>query len=261
MVNSRAPSTVIRMSAAFSRPSGRAADQLRDVRIERGYTAHAEGSVLVCFGQTRVLCTASVENRVPGFLRGKGEGWITAEYGMLPRATHTRSDREASRGKQGGRTLEIQRLIGRSLRACVDRKALGERTITLDCDVLQADGGTRTAAITGAYVALVDAVQWLLDRGEIKARAGRTPVIGAVAAVSVGIYKGVPVLDLDYAEDSDCDTDMNVVMNDGGGFIELQGTAEGHAFRRDELEALTSLAEAGIAQLVAHQRAALGLPA
>ena len=261
MVNSRAPSTVIRMSAAFSRPSGRAADQLRDVRIERGYTAHAEGSVLVCFGQTRVLCTASVENRVPAFLRGKGEGWVTAEYGMLPRATHTRSDREASRGKQGGRTLEIQRLIGRSLGACVDRKALGERTITLDCDVLQADGGTRTAAITGAYVALVDAVQWLLDRGEIKPRAGRTPVIGAVAAVSVGIYKGVPVLDLDYAEDSDCDTDMNVVMNDGGGFIELQGTAEGHAFRRDELEALTSLAEAGIAQLVAHQRAALGLSA
>ncbi|OHE83464.1 MAG: ribonuclease PH [Lysobacterales bacterium RIFOXYD1_FULL_69_11] len=249
------------MSAAFSRPSGRAADQLRDVRIERGYTAHAEGSVLVCFGQTRVLCTASVESRVPAFLRGKGEGWVTAEYGMLPRATHTRSDREASRGKQGGRTLEIQRLIGRSLRACVDRKALGERTITLDCDVLQADGGTRTAAITGAYVALVDAVQWLLDRGEIKPRGGRTPVIGAVAAVSVGIYKGVPVLDLDYAEDSDCDTDMNVVMNDGGGFIELQGTAEGHAFRRDELEALTSLAEAGIAQLVAHQRAALGLPA
>ncbi|MFP7722280.1 ribonuclease PH [Lysobacter sp. A3-1-A15] len=250
------------MSAAFSRPSGRAADQLRDVRIERGYTAHAEGSVLVSFGQTRVLCTASVENRVPPFLRGKGEGWVTAEYGMLPRATHTRNDREASRGKQGGRTLEIQRLIGRSLRACVDRKALGERTITLDCDVLQADGGTRTAAITGAYVALVDAVQWLIGRGEIKpGRSGRTPITGAVAAVSVGIYKGVPVLDLDYAEDSDCDTDMNVVMNDGGGFIELQGTAEGHAFRREELDALTSLATTGIAQLVGHQRAALGLPA
>ncbi len=257
MVNSRAPFDGIRMTAAVSRPSGRAADQLREVRIERGYTRHAEGSVLVCFGDTRVLCTASVENRVPGFLRGKGEGWVTAEYGMLPRATHTRSDREAARGKQGGRTLEIQRLIGRALRACVDRKALGERTITLDCDVLQADGGTRTAAITGAYVALVDAVRWLLERGE-RARAA-TRSIGAVAAVSVGIYRGVPVLDLDYAEDSDCDTDMNVVMNDGGGFIELQGTAEGHAFRRDELEALTSLAEAGIAQLVAHQRAALGL--
>ena len=244
---------------AFVRPSGRAPDQLREVRIERGYTRHAEGSVLVSFGQTQVLCTASVENRVPGFLRGKGEGWVTAEYGMLPRATHTRSDREAARGKQGGRTLEIQRLIGRSLRACIDRKALGERTITLDCDVLQADGGTRTAAITGAYVALVDAVQWLRDRNEIKGgKSGRDPIFGAVAAVSVGIYRGVPVLDLDYAEDSDCDTDMNVVMNDGGGFIELQGTAEGHAFRREELAALTVLAEAGIAELVVKQREALG---
>ncbi len=235
------------------RPSGRAPDQLRPIRIERGFTRHAEGSVLVSFGDTRVLCNASIENRVPGFLRGKGEGWVTAEYGMLPRSTHTRSDREASRGKQGGRTLEIQRLIGRTLRACVDRGALGERTITLDCDVLQADGGTRTAAITGAYVALVDAMRWLKARGEIK----RDPVFGAVAAVSVGVYKGVPVLDLDYAEDSDCDTDMNVVMNDGGGFIELQGTAEGHAFRRDELDALLALAEAGIGQLLELQRQAL----
>ena len=235
------------------RPSGRAPDQLRPIRIERGFTRHAEGSVLVSFGDTRVLCNASIENRVPGFLRGKGEGWVTAEYGMLPRSTHTRSDREASRGKQGGRTLEIQRLIGRTLRACVDRGALGERTITLDCDVLQADGGTRTAAITGAYVALVDAMRWLKARGEIK----RDPVFGAVAAVSVGVYKGVPVLDLDYAEDSDCDTDMNVVMNDGGGFIELQGTAEGHAFRRDELDALLALAETGIGQLLELQRQAL----
>lgn len=237
----------------FSRPSGRAADQLRAVRFERGFTRHAEGSVLVSFGDTRVLCTASVENRVPGFLRGKGEGWVTAEYGMLPRATNTRNDREAARGKQGGRTLEIQRLIGRSLRACVDRKALGERTITLDCDVLQADGGTRTAAITGAYVALVDAIGALRAKREIT----RDAVHGAIAAVSVGVYRGVPVLDLDYAEDSDCDTDMNVVMNDGGGFIEVQGTAEGHAFRRAEMDAMLQLAEAGVAQLVALQREAL----
>ena len=237
----------------FARPSGRAPDQLRAVRIERRYTRHAEGSVLVCFGDTQVLCTASVDNKAPGFLRGKGEGWVTAEYGMLPRATHTRNDREASRGKQGGRTLEIQRLIGRALRACVDRGALGERTITLDCDVLQADGGTRTAAITGAYVALCDAVSWLRARGDI----GRDPILGAVAAVSVGIYQGVPVLDLDYAEDSACDTDMNIVMNDGGGFIELQGTAEGHAFRRDELDALLALASKGVAELVALQRIAL----
>ena len=237
----------------LQRPSGRAPDQLRPVTIERGYTRHAEGSVLVSFGDTRVLCTASVDNRVPPFLRGKGEGWVTAEYGMLPRATNTRNDREAARGKQGGRTLEIQRLIGRALRACVDRGALGERTITLDCDVLQADGGTRTAAITGAYVALVDAVRWLQARKDL----GRDPIHGAVAAVSVGIFRGVPVLDLDYAEDSACDTDMNVVMNDGGGFIELQGTAEGHAFRRNELEAMPALAEAGIARLVALQREAL----
>jgi len=235
------------------RPDGRMPDQLRPVSITRGYTRHAEGSVLVAFGGTRVLCTASVENRVPGFLRGKGEGWVTAEYGMLPRATHTRSDREAARGKQGGRTLEIQRLIGRALRACVDRNALGERTITLDCDVLQADGGTRTAAITGAYVALIDAVRWLQARKEIS----KDPIHGAVAAVSVGVYRGLPVLDLDYAEDSTCDTDMNVVMNDGGGFIELQGTAEGHAFRRDEMDALLVLAEKGISELLAAQREAL----
>jgi ribonuclease PH len=226
---------------------------MREVRIQRGYTRHAEGSVLISFGETRVLCTASVDNKVPGFLRGKGEGWVTAEYGMLPRSTHTRSDREASRGKQGGRTLEIQRLIGRTLRACVDRGALGERTITLDCDVLQADGGTRTAAITGAYVALVDAINLLKARNEIK----REVIHGAVAAVSVGIYRGVPVLDLDYPEDSDCDTDLNLVMNDGGGFIELQGTAEGHAFRRDELDALLVLGEKGIGELFAAQRAAL----
>ncbi len=239
---------------AFSRPSARAADQLRDVRIERQFTRHAEGSVLVSFGDTRVLCNASVEERVPPFLRGKGEGWITAEYGMLPRATHSRSDREAARGKQGGRTLEIQRLIGRALRACVDRSALGERSSTLDCDVLQADGGTRTAAITGAYVALVDAIGWLQRRNVLQ----RNPVHGAVAAVSVGIWRGVPVLDLDYAEDSDCDTDMNVVMNDGGGFIELQGTAEGHAFRDEELAQLLALARAGIATLLEKQRQSLG---
>ncbi|MBV2209418.1 MAG: ribonuclease PH [Thermomonas sp.] len=238
-----------------SRPSGRTPNQLRPVSLQRGFTRHAEGSVLVSFGDTRVLCTASVDNKVPAFLRGKGEGWVTAEYGMLPRATHTRSDREAARGKQGGRTLEIQRLIGRSLRACVDRSLLGERTITLDCDVLQADGGTRTAAITGAYVALVDAINNLMKKGDIK----RNPVFGAVSAISVGIYRGVPVLDLDYAEDSDCDTDMNVVMNDGGGFIELQGTAEGHAFRRDELDALLALAEQGCAELFAAQQVALAV--
>ena len=238
------------------RPSGRMPEQLREVTLQRGYTRHAEGSVLVSFGETRVLCTASVDNKVPGFLRGKGEGWVTAEYGMLPRATHSRSDREAARGKQGGRTLEIQRLIGRALRACVDRTALGERTITLDCDVLQADGGTRTAAITGAYVALVDAIRWLQARKEIT----KDPIHGAVAAVSVGLWRGTPVLDLDYAEDSACDTDMNVVMNDGGGFIELQGTAEGHAFRRDELDALLALAETGIGELLVAQREALAQP-
>jgi ribonuclease PH len=235
------------------RPSGRAHDELRVIGIERNYTRHAEGSVLIACGDTRVLCTASVEDKVPPFLRGKGEGWVTAEYGMLPRATKDRTQREAARGGQGGRTMEIQRLIGRALRACVDRSALGERTITLDCDVLQADGGTRTAAITGAYVALVDAVRWLKTRNALK----RDPIFGAIAAVSVGIVQGEPVLDLDYAEDSGCDTDMNVVMNDGGGFIELQGTAEGHAFRRDELDALLALAEAGIGELLAAQRDAL----
>jgi ribonuclease PH len=239
--------------STMTRPSGRAPDQLRAVSIERHYTRHAEGSVLVSFGDTRVLCTASIEERVPAWLRGKGQGWVTAEYGMLPRATSTRTQREAARGGQGGRTMEIQRLIGRSLRACVDRSVLGERVITLDCDVLQADGGTRTAAITGAYVALVDAVEVLMQRQNLK----RNPIFGAVAAVSVGVYQGVPVLDLDYAEDAHCDTDMNVVMNDGGGFIEVQGTAEGHAFRRDELHALTELAEKGIGELIAAQRDAL----
>ena len=238
---------------SLQRPSGRAPDQLRPISIQRGFTKHAEGSVLISFGDTRVLCTASVEEKVPGFLRGKGEGWLTAEYGMLPRSTHDRMQREAARGGQGGRTMEIQRLIGRSLRACVDRAALGERTITLDCDVLQADGGTRTAAITGAYVAMVDAINGLKKRGAIK----RDPVVGAIAAISVGIYHGVPVLDLDYAEDSNCDTDMNVVMNDGGGFIEIQGTAEGHAFRREELDSLLVLANKGVAELCELQRQAL----
>ncbi len=235
------------------RPSGRAADQLRNVSFVRRFTRHAEGSVLVSFGDTRVLCTASVEDKVPPFLRGKGEGWLTAEYGMLPRATKERTNREAARGGQGGRTMEIQRLIGRSLRACVDRGALGERTITFDCDVLQADGGTRTAAITGAYVALVDAIAPLKLRGVFK----RDPIVGAIAAVSVGIWNGQPVLDLDYAEDSTCDTDMNVVMNDGGGFIEIQGTAEGHAFRRTELDALLRIAEQGINELCELQQRAL----
>ena len=242
----------------MTRPSGRTADELRPVRFVRGYTRHAEGSVLVEFGATRVLCTASVENGVPGFLRNTGQGWITAEYGMLPRATHTRSPREAARGRQTGRTQEIQRLIGRSLRACIDLRALGERTVTLDCDVLQADGGTRTAAITGSYVALVDAVSALQRRREL----GANPVHGQVAAVSVGIVGGVPVLDLDYAEDADAETDMNVVMNSGGAFIEVQNTAEGHAFRRDELDALLDLAAGGIGRLCALQLEALdGRPA
>ena len=236
------------------RPSGRAHDELRAVSLQRNFTRHAEGSVLASFGDTRVLCTASVESRVPGFLRGKGEGWVTAEYGMLPRATNTRNDREASRGKQGGRTLEIQRLVGRSLRACVDRRALGERTITLDCDVLQADGGTRTAAITGACVAVRDALDKLVADGKLAA----SPMTDFVAAVSVGIYKGTPVLDLDYDEDSDCDTDMNVVMTGAGGLIEVQGTAEGAAFSRTELNALLDLAEAGIGRLTELQQAALG---
>lgn len=236
------------------RPSGRAPDELRQTAIHRNYTRHAEGSVLVCCGDTKVLCTASVEERVPPFLRGKGEGWVTAEYGMLPRSTGSRMSREAARGKQGGRTLEIQRLIGRSLRAVVDRRALGERTLTLDCDVIQADGGTRTASITGAYVALVDACRWLHDKGLLR----KDPVHGKVAAISVGIFGDVPVLDLDYPEDSTAETDMNVVMNDGGAFIELQGTAEGHAFRRDELDAMLDLAEKGIRELMHIQSEALG---
>ena len=235
------------------RPSGRTADQLREVIITRGYTRHAEGSALVEFGDTRVLCNATVEDRVPPWMKGRGRGWVTAEYGMLPRSTGQRSPREAARGRQGGRTLEIQRLIGRSLRAVVDMGALGERTILVDCDVIQADGGTRTAAITGGYVALVDAVSAM--RGRMRPR--RDPIHGAVAAVSVGICKGEAVLDLDYAEDSEAETDMNVVMNDAGGFIEIQGTAEGHAFRRAELDALLDLARGGIATLVELQRAAL----
>ncbi len=235
------------------RPSGRAPEELRKVSIERHYTRHAEGSVLVCFGDTRVICTASVETRVPPWLRGRGRGWVTAEYGMLPRATGERSGREAARGRQGGRTLEIQRLIGRALRGVVDLAALGECSITLDCDVIQADGGTRTAAITGAYVALVDAVG-TLERG--RSTAG-SPIHGQVAAVSVGIYQGQPVLDLDYAEDSEAETDLNVVMNDNGAFIELQGTAEGHAFRRDELDAMLTLAGGGVATLLELQRDAL----
>lgn len=235
------------------RPSGRAPDELRPIRITRKFTRHAEGSVLVEFGDTRVLCTASVEETVPFFLRNSGGGWVTAEYGMLPRATHTRSRREASTGKQGGRTLEIQRLIGRALRAVVDLKALGERTITLDCDVLQADGGTRTASITGGYVALVDAVDSLIRRRVLR----ESPIHGQVAAVSVGIWGGIPVLDLDYGEDSDAETDMNVVMNNGGGFIEVQGTAEGHAFRRNELDEMLNLAAGGIGQLLAKQLEAL----
>jgi ribonuclease PH len=227
------------------RPSGRAPDELRQLSFVRGYTAHAEGSVLISFGETRVLCTASVEDGVPSFLRGSGKGWVTAEYGMLPRATHTRSAREAARGKQTGRTQEIQRLIGRALRAVVDLKALGERTVTVDCDVLQADGGTRTAAITGGFVALADAVDTLIKRRVLSAN----PIHGQVAAVSVGIYRGIPLLDLDYAEDSNAETDMNVVMNSGGAFVEVQGTAEGHAFRRHELDRLLDLASLGIAQL------------
>jgi ribonuclease PH len=236
-----------------SRPSKRAPDELRTVTFTRRFTRHAEGSVLVQFGDTHVLCTASVEETVPSFLRGKAQGWVTAEYGMLPRSTHTRSPREASKGKQSGRTQEIQRLIGRSLRAVTDLKALGERTVTIDCDVLQADGGTRTAAITGGYIALADACDQLVARRAIPA----SPLHGQVAAISVGIVGGVPVLDLDYAEDSNAETDMNVVMNNGGAFVEIQGTAEGHAFRRHELDALLNLAAAGIGRLFALQTQAL----
>ncbi len=235
------------------RPSGRQANELRQISITRHYTKHAEGSVLVEFGDTKVLCTASVEDKAPHFLRGKNEGWVTAEYGMLPRSTGTRMGREAARGKQGGRTMEIQRLIGRSLRAAVDLKGLGERTITIDCDVIQADGGTRTASITGAFVALHDAVDYLLKKKKIK----KSPLHGQVASISVGIYQGTPVLDLDYAEDSTAETDMNVVMNDAGAFIELQGTAEGHAFRADELQAMLDLAGDGIKTLMVKQHEAL----
>ena len=239
----------------FQRSQGRRADQLRSVSIQRGFTRHAEGSVLVSFGDTRVLCTASVEDKVPPHKRGSGEGWVTAEYGMLPRATHTRGDREAARGKQSGRTQEIQRLIGRSLRCVFDLSLLGERTISLDCDVLQADGGTRTAAITGAYVALCDAVALLRKRGDLS----KDPILGAIAAVSVGIVQGVPLLDLEYIEDAACDTDMNVVMTASGGFVELQGTAEGDTFSRLEMDSLLSLAAKGIGELVEAQRLALGI--
>jgi len=237
----------------MARPSKRAPDELRPVTFTRRFTKHAEGSVLAEFGNTRVLCTASIEDTVPGFLRGKGQGWVTAEYGMLPRSTHTRSPREAAKGKQSGRTQEIQRLIGRSLRAVTDLKALGERTVTIDCDVLQADGGTRTASITGGFIALADACEHLIARRAISA----SPLHGQIAAISVGIFDGVPVLDLDYAEDSNAETDMNVVMNNGGGFVEIQGTAEGHAFRRHELDAMLNLAASGIGRLFALQTQAL----
>jgi ribonuclease PH len=237
----------------MSRHDGRAAAAMRAVKFTRSFTRYAEGSVLVEFGHTRVLCTATIEEGVPGFLRGKGQGWVTAEYGMLPRATHTRGAREAAKGKQSGRTQEIQRLIGRSLRAALNLSALGERTVTLDCDVLQADGGTRTASITGAYVALADACAKLVIQKGVA-----YPIHGQVAAISVGIVAGQPVLDLDYVEDSSAETDMNVVMNSGGGFIEVQGTAEGHAMKRDELDALLELATQGTAQLFELQRAALG---
>jgi ribonuclease PH len=235
------------------RPSGRAPDQLRPIKLTRGYTKHAEGSVLVEFGDTRVLCNASIDTKVPPFVKGTGQGWITAEYGMLPRSTGQRMQREAARGRQGGRTLEIQRLIGRSLRAAVDLKALGERTITIDCDVIQADGGTRTASITGGYVAMAEAVSHLQKQGLIKAN----PLHGFIASVSVGIYRGVPVLDLDYAEDSEAETDMNVVMNEAEAFVEIQGTAEGHAFRMDEMLAMIELARRGIGRLIDKQQEAL----
>ena len=243
------------MTMSFIRSAGRAPDELRPVKIQRGYTKHAEGSVLVSFGDTQVLCTASVEEKVPPHKRGSGQGWVTAEYGMLPRSTHTRSDREAARGKQSGRTQEIQRLIGRSMRSVFDLAVLGERTIHLDCDVLQADGGTRTAAITGAFVAAHDAVSWLLGQGRIAA----SPIRDFVAAISVGVVQGTPLLDLEYIEDSACDTDMNVVMTGSGGFVEVQGTAEGSPFSRAELDALLELAGAGITRLVAEQKQALGL--
>ncbi|MEX3557807.1 MAG: ribonuclease PH [Burkholderia sp.] len=242
------------MTNSSSRPSGRQADQLREVRLTRHYTKHAEGSVLVEFGDTKVICTASVVERVPEFLRDRGQGWLTAEYGMLPRATHARSDREAARGQQTSRTQEIQRLIGRALRAVVDLEQLGARTIHIDCDVIQADGGTRTASITGAFVAVKDAVAKLIASGKLAS----SQITDSVAAISVGVYQGTPVLDLDYAEDSRCDTDMNVVMTDKGGLVEVQGTAEGVPFTRDEMNALLDLAQKGIGELIALQKAALG---
>ena len=247
--------TTASRSESLQRPSARSADALREVRITRGFTCHAEGSVLVEFGLTRVLCTASVEDKVPPFLRGQGRGWVTAEYGMLPRATHTRSDREAARGKQSGRTQEIQRLIGRSLRGIIDLQVLGERTVQIDCDVLQADGGTRTAAITGAWVALHDAVSWMQSQGMLSA----SPLTDSVAAVSVGLWQGHAVLDLDYAEDSACDTDMNVVMTGTGGIVEVQGTAEGRPFARAQVDQLLDLAASGIHSLTLMQRQALGI--
>jgi ribonuclease PH len=238
----------------FERAGGRRADQLRPVRLTRNYTRHAEGSVLVEFGDTRVLCTVSIDDKVPPFLRGKGSGWLTAEYGMLPRATGTRNEREAARGKQGGRTLEIQRLIGRSLRAVIDLEQLGERTLVVDCDVIQADGGTRTASITGGFVAVHDALDWLRERGGLTT----LPIRNFVAAVSVGIHNGTPLLDLDYAEDSSCETDMNVVMTGAGAFVEVQATAEGAPFSAKELEAMLKLARMGISRLVGAQKTALG---
>ena len=242
-------------SSAAVRPSGRAPNEIREVKFTRRYTMHAEGSVLVEFGNTKVLCTASIEDRVPGFLKGSGQGWITAEYGMLPRSTGSRMGREAARGKQGGRTMEIQRLIGRSLRAAVDLKKLGEHTITVDCDVIQADGGTRTASITGGFVALADAIQHLIDNKMIN----EDPIISHIASISVGVYQGTPVSDLDYPEDSNCETDMNIVMNDQGGFIEIQGTAEGAAFSETELQAMLALGKDAITHLIEKQKASLAL--
>ncbi|MEL0623013.1 ribonuclease PH [Marinomonas arenicola] len=235
------------------RPSGREADQLRPLKITRNFTKHAEGSVLIECGDTKVICTATVVNGVPRFLKGKGQGWITAEYGMLPRSTHSRVDREAARGKQNGRTVEIQRLIGRSLRAAVDLKKLGENTITIDCDVIQADGGTRTASISGGFVALADAIQVLMDKKRVK----ENPIVSQIAAISVGVYKGVPVLDLDYPEDSNAETDMNVIMNDKGGFIEIQGTAEGEAFSDEHMVGMLAVARKGIAEIIELQRKTL----
>ena len=245
------------LHGTWSRPSGRAQDALRATRITREFTCHAEGSVLIECGETKVICTASIEDKVPGFLKGQGRGWMTAEYGMLPRSTHTRMDREAARGKQSGRTQEIQRLIGRSLRAAFDLDAFGERTLQLDCDVIQADGGTRTASITGAMVAAYDAFSKLVARGLVPA----VPLKNFVAAISVGVFQGAPVLDLDYREDSGCDTDMNVVMTDAGFFVEVQGTAEGVTFNRDDLNALLDLAQQGIGELIVMQKTALGLAA